>query len=529
MEKLIISLLNSNHIYTIDHHDMHLQLLSHPEYPSVKSITDTFDYFGIENITANVPKDVLHQLPIDFLAIIEKETEQQLVYVSVKKKSIHIKTTEGIFIKLSKEQFIEQWTGTIIAIEKNEKRTVTSSLKTIKKEPLIFTFLIVSTLFLQLYLGTMWIVNAIMFLSLLGIITGYFITKEELGIKDKRISKLCSSLSANGSDCGTLINSKELKGYPIPFKELVMVYFISQYLIVSILGFEVTILLSISALSIPVIIASIYLQAFVLKQWCLLCIITSWILIAQFGLMLIAFSSWDFSFSYTLFSAFIAIWVTIGWVQIKKLWLHKTQHQSVRQDYFRFKRNKNLFEQSLNTTRTIPTKDITSSYGLSFGNIHADIEIVAITNPLCGYCSKPFETYTKLLEQYSEDIHFSIVFNTPSDVTNKATQLTLQIIALYQQNKTLAWEAILAWFKEKDMESWTLKYGQKQEITTTSILEMVTNHKGWCVQNDLYYTPETIINNQLFPKDPYQISDVLFFIDDLILDTQKEEFIPVIA
>ena len=154
---------------------------------------------------------------------------------------------------------------------------------------------------------------------------------------------------------------------------------------------------------------------------------------------------------------------------------------------------------------------------------------MAITNPLCGYCSKPFETYAKLLEQYPEDIHFSVVFNVPSGVTNKATQLTLQIIALYQQNKTLAWEALLAWFKEKDVESWTLKYAQKQEITATSILEIVTNHKGWCVQNDLYYTPETIINNQLFPKDPYQINDVLFFIDDLILDTQKEGFIPVIA
>lgn len=529
MEKLIILLLNSNHIYTIDRNDIHLQLLSHPEYPSVKSITDTFDYFGIENITANVPKDVLHQLPTNFLAIIEEETEKQLVYVSVKKKGIHINTTSGILKKLSNEQFIQQWTGTIIAIEKNEKRAVTTSLKTIKKEPLFFTFLIVSTLFLQLYLGTTWIVNITMFLALLGIITGYFITKEELGIKDKRISKLCNSLSSNGSDCGTLINSKELKRYPIPFKELVMVYFISQYLIVSILGFEVTILLSFSALSIPVVIASLYLQAFVLKQWCLLCIITSWILVAQFGVMLIAFSGWDFSVSYTLFSVFIAIWVTIGWMQVKNLWNHKVQHQSVRQDYFRFKRNENLFQQSLYATTTIHTKDITSSYALSFGNENANTKIVAITNPLCGYCSTPFETYAQLIEQYPDDIHLSVVFNTPSDVTNKATQLTLQIIALYQQNKILAWNALLEWFKEKDMESWTQKYVQKQEITATYILEIVTNHKGWCVQHDLYYTPETIINNQLFPKDPYQISDVLFFIDDLILETQKEKHILVEA
>ena len=56
--------------YSINLDDFKLQLLSNPSYPSVKSITDTLDYFGVENIAANVPKDALNQLPNFFLAIL---------------------------------------------------------------------------------------------------------------------------------------------------------------------------------------------------------------------------------------------------------------------------------------------------------------------------------------------------------------------------------------------------------------------------------------------------------------------------
>lgn len=527
MEKLIITLLYSNHIYTVSTNDAHLQLVSHPEYPSVKSITDTLDYFGIESITANVPKDVLHQLPNYFLALIQEEEGKELVHISVKKK-IHIKKADGRTTKVTWEQFIQQWTGTIIAIEKNEKRELSSSFKTLKTEPLFFIFLIVSTLLLQVYLGTTWIVTGELFLCLLGIMTGYFITKEELGIKDKRITKLCNSLSKTGSDCGSLINSKELKGTRhIPFKTLVMVYFISLYLIVSILGFEVTILLSLSALSIPVVIASLYIQAIVLKKWCLLCLVTSMILIAQFGLTISAFSGWNMSVSYLVFSAIIVFWTAVGWTQIKNLWKHKIQHQKVRQEYFRFKRNKTLFKQALHENLPIHTNDIIASYALTFGNENATIKVVAITNPLCGYCSEPFETYARLVAYYPNQVQLSLVFNTPLDVKNKSTQITMQVIALYQQNKMLAWNALLDWYREKDLTSWTGKYPKKEETISNSTLDILTNHNGWCKQNDMYYTPETIINNRSFPKDPYQVSDLLFFIDDLILDAPKNE-IPVL-
>ncbi len=95
MDTLIAKLLLTSHIFSVDLQDLHLQLYAHPEYPSLKAITDTLDYFGIENIAANVPKDALDQLPTHFLALIEKDGNQQLSFIKQQKKNIKVYTEDS--------------------------------------------------------------------------------------------------------------------------------------------------------------------------------------------------------------------------------------------------------------------------------------------------------------------------------------------------------------------------------------------------------------------------------------------------
>lgn len=58
--------------YNIENKTFEFQLETHPDYPSIKSISDTFDYFGIENLIAKVPKEILHKLPKFFIALFNK-------------------------------------------------------------------------------------------------------------------------------------------------------------------------------------------------------------------------------------------------------------------------------------------------------------------------------------------------------------------------------------------------------------------------------------------------------------------------
>ena len=52
--------------YKINFEELEFQLLSHPSYPSLHSVTGVFDHFNIENIALEVPtnRETLEQLPI---------------------------------------------------------------------------------------------------------------------------------------------------------------------------------------------------------------------------------------------------------------------------------------------------------------------------------------------------------------------------------------------------------------------------------------------------------------------------------
>ena len=90
MEKLLSKISVICRDITPQHCRVHLHLLTHPDHPSVKAITDTLDYFGVENLAANVPKDALEQLPKTFLALIKEDNGDELVLVQQKERRIKL-------------------------------------------------------------------------------------------------------------------------------------------------------------------------------------------------------------------------------------------------------------------------------------------------------------------------------------------------------------------------------------------------------------------------------------------------------
>jgi hypothetical protein len=69
------------------------------------------------------------------------------------------------------------------------------------------------------------------------------------------------------------------------------------------------------------------------------------------------------------------------------------------------------------------------------------------------------------------------------------------------------------WFQNRDLEDWFSNY-PKTEEDSTSNMEVVRSHHQWCADNEMYYTPVTVVNDHLFPKSAYEISDLSIFIDD---------------
>lgn len=81
------------------------QLQSHPDYPSLVSITDTLDELDIENMSLVVDKERLHELPVPFLAHSSMNGGVFIVIDNVEKQ-----------IKRDKK-FEKNWDGIIVLAE----------------------------------------------------------------------------------------------------------------------------------------------------------------------------------------------------------------------------------------------------------------------------------------------------------------------------------------------------------------------------------------------------------------------------
>ena len=493
--------------YNLSIKDLNLQLLSNPDYPSVKSITDTLDYFGIENIAANIPKDALTQLPHFFLAIINKSNSTAIAQVDVKQKNVHLFDSNGHKDKLPVSKFKDIWNGTIIAIEKNTVESKVNS-KSILKIPAIPLILIAFFSLLNniIHFNIFGLIYTIV--AVIGLIISYFIVRENIGIFTQSTAKICNSATENTS-CGQVINSNHSKLFGvISLSDLVVTYFLSLLLIVSIIGYNASFFLALSLLATPIIFYTIYQQAFAIKKWCPLCLAVAVIVLGQTVLSIITNDVFLLDTKYSLTGLFVFGLTYISWLHIKSLFIESIRLNREATEHLKFKRNLKLFNTLLKEhpiNEPIPI----NQNSLLFGNPKAKLTINAITNPMCGHCTKAFKSYSKLLQRHPEDVKLNIIFNVPfENLEHASSQIAQRIIELYQDSESSAFLALKKWFEIRDLKQWQTKYGLPNEDTKLTVLK---EHKNICTANTINYTPATIINNYRFPKS-YNIEDISFFI-----------------
>lgn len=524
MDELVFRFLIQSNETSCSKEDLSLQLHSHQDYPSLKAITDTLDYFGVENVAANVPKEALFQLPKLFLALIEKNGATELVLATQKKKSLSIRNIDNKKEKLSVSDFSKIWTGTIIAIEQEESEVSTSFKKfAFFQKSIVY----LSVLVIGILLMTLNTIAEVVYtlLTVVGVLLSYLVTKESIGLKDNFTAKVCGAFSSKVESCSTVITSKQgniRKGFGLG--DASIIYFGSLFFTITFLGVYTNILLVVSIGSLLVVGYSIYLQGVQLKQWCSLCLLISVVLISQFGTLIFAFSSWDFSFSHILKISTISFVLGALWYQVKLLIIRSQELFTVKRDYLKFKRNDIFFNTALEEGNTNTLQHLPKEAQLFFGSRDASIQIIAYTNPLCGYCVAAFEMYDKLLIQYPEKVGVQFVFNTPSDTQNPSTRIAKRILEEYHRNPKNAFKAFKDWFAHRDVDQWLEKYGSPNDMLLMDdrILQM---HRDLATTNSILYTPETLLGSQKFPRKYYEYEDLFLFIETL----KKQERIHIKA
>ncbi|WP_298156209.1 vitamin K epoxide reductase family protein [Flavobacterium sp.] len=495
--------------YHIEPKTLDMQLQTHPDFPTFKAVSDTYDYFGIRNLAARIPFAAIRQLPENFIALLKSNGDLEAFLVQRRKSGFLITNQNMERQKLSADAFETIWEGTTILIDEN-KRTV-SGAGVFEK-----TAFIAMAAFAVFSLIS---VNSIPFiayhlLSLSGLALSYYILKESFGFHSKTTAKVCATISKQDG-CGVVINDQNAKLFKwISLSDAVLVYFLSITLSAILIGANDAVFLTLAALSIPVVLYSIYYQGIVVRKWCALCLGISGILMVQFVLACMHWPAMAPSIAYASKFLFIVLFVSLSWYKLKGVLSERFRLESVEFEFTRFRRDQELFLMCLTKEHLKDHNVIAKSHKITFGSDKPVIVIDAVTNPMCGFCSEAFKTYAGLLKTYGEKVQINLIFSVPNkNTTHPATQIVMAVLAMYLSgDKTQSLHMLASWFEKRDLKDWLNQYPVQQDARITAILN---DHHDWVASNGVTQIPTTFINNYLFPKR-YDLSDIFLFIDDLI-------------
>nr|WP_099564689.1 vitamin K epoxide reductase family protein [Gaetbulibacter sp. 4G1] len=516
LARLVSRVLKKNKI-PFNKEELDFQIQSHPSYPSLHSVTGVLDHFNIENVAAQVPVEaqVLQQLPQCFIAQITSNQNTGLVSVE-QNQQIQIISSNGAKKTFTEDEFLEVFTGVIIAVEKSEKSEELIN----KKEQ----FSIVNVLFgliISLFVSLMFLFDASLYcisyiiLTLLGIIISISIIKQEYGVSTLIGDTFCTE-GDDKKDCDAVLSSKGaviFKGYKL--SDISLLYFSGVLLIAFgsiIIHSEPKLSYIFSLLALPITLYSIYYQHWVVKKWCILCL---GIVSVLWGQSLIAFlhgnSFEQVSIDNLIMSLLFFSMIILAWRLIKPIILDSIALRNEKITFLKFKKNYSLFESLLAKSKKLDTK-IENLKEIVLGNQSSKLELLIVTNPLCGHCKPVHKAVHNIVEKYGDIVKIRIRFNVNTDlIKGKAVLIASRILELYDVEGGFL-EALNDIYGDMSSEKWFKKWGYA--IDMESYMKILMKEKNWCINNNINFTPEILINGKAYPKE-YNREDIVFFIEEL--------------
>jgi uncharacterized membrane protein/thiol-disulfide isomerase/thioredoxin len=508
--------LRENKYYNFEE-EILISLESHPDYPSLIAIVDTFNYLGIENIATRIEKNDLDELPKTFISVYLTETGSEIVYTKNLKDKVEIQFSNNFKKTITKTEYLEGWNSIVVIIEENQmvqKKSVSST-----KYSIVGLFFIISLILLFLENKENLIAATFYYLLLLtGLIISYFLVREEMGLHNDSISKICNATEK--TSCKEVLSSNGAKVFKnVSLSDISILYFSSLTLFFVLNSFaqNSAVYSIIGLFGIPVILYSIYYQGFVAKKWCVLCLGIDTVLLLQliiisFNFSLVFNAATGISFLSGLF--IIALFYFLG-SQFKNRVLKINKNAGIELEHHKLKRNHLVFNTLLKNNKKIDEVHLSSLKTIIIGKIESPITLFLVLSASCGHCHAVYEKATKLMNKNPNQIKIQLIFNINIENTENPGNLIYKQASNYywsgEVHKTVA--SLNDWHIERmDLEKWKSKW-ESNHLEYSS--KMIPNQYNWCLENDIHYTPAIILNGHIMPKE-YQINDLNYFIDELI-------------
>ena len=513
--------------YTVDE-----TLQNHPDWPSMLCVSDSLTKWNIPNGAGKVEVADIDLLPTPFIAytssyenpleVVAEVTEQNVVIISEKQKKPLI---------VNKEDFTKRWKGIYLIAEKNDK-SGEKDFNINRRKSLIKTLIPVSSFLLLILISLLFLLQNLEFSSgslsffpvliqylilFAGILVTSLLLWYEIDNSNPILHKVCTGIVKG--NCDAILNSNQSKVFSwLSWGEVGFFYFAGGFLgllFVSPLIESLSVIGYLNIIALPYTIFSIYYQARVAKQWCMLCMSVQVLLLLGAinvlinGLLIPVLQiPIEIIFKSILFYLLpVSIWYVV------KPYLMRLQtSKNTKREYMRVKFNTEIFDTLLKKQKqiTLPTEGI----GIDLGNPEATNTLIKVCNPYCGPCANAHSKIKKLLEEIP-NLKVKIIFTTPNDPNHIAYKPVDHLLSIYNHTKSneIIKQALDDWYlaDKKDYDQFSAKHPVNVNLGKQG--EMIESMYNCCNEMEINATPTIFINGSQLP-DSYNIEDLEYFLLD---------------
>lgn len=488
--------------FKLDKQEFYFQFNSHPNYPSALAFSDTLNFLGLKNDAYELDKEYWGELPEEYMALVDNS------FSLVKKKGNDFTIYSDKVKTLNKEELYKNSGDFVLLFEKTEN-VKTKSFFNFK--PIIY--LVFGIIILYSLLQFAWYESVFNILSLIGVYISLELFNQKFGQESAVVSNICGGAanSSTQSSCSKIFSSDKTDILGLKLSDFSLIYFLGITFVGLLFPQSQGILRITSMISILVILYSFYVQAFVEKSLCRVCLVIIFVLLAQIAVSSFYFS-WGLNLAviFTSVILFISLFFTVAF--LNNLMNQKEELKKSNAKNLRFKRNYDLFKRELTDKEKI---EFTDQHTFFLGNRDAKLHISVVSNPYCGFCKDAHKIVEDLLLQYPDEISAQMRFNYSNErADEKYTQLMSDFLNIYKNKSQKEFlKTVDIWFKNKDEGEIRRKSGTENPEDLTEIIQMTKENSSAGIP----FTPVFIINGYQFP-DKYDREDIHYFISELIED-----------
>lgn len=500
-------------------------LLSHPQFPSLLSLAESFEEWGVGALSVRLRREQWKQVAAPLIAELRADNDQEhwSVVESLSEETVtYTVFGEGTPRRVAEPfgVFLAQTTGVALLAEADAQAGEANFSTHRRQERLKKAALPVVVIAAGLLLGlSLWYLPSAPLVgwavvNLLGLALCGALVAEKWGQAGTVLKKLCGTGPKPG--CDRVVNSPvgTLFGW-LSVAEVGLVYFAGTHLTLSLAPAAIGWLLVLNALALPYTVFSVAYQAFVVKAWCRLCLGVQAVLWVSAGL---GYVVWQRQQSALLPGQLV--WATTGFLGSALLWMltrawleQRRKADRLDRENRRFKRNPDVFAALLDKQPVVDTERLPDE--LILGSPDAPVTLTVVSNPYCPPCTEAHPLLEGILRRYPGGVKLVLRFTgNPYQDEDRHNQVARHLISLARRADRAT--AIHDWYATKDYAAWSARHPADSDVDAAHLHRL---HLAWCERAGVEYTPSIFINGRLLPGT-YSVHDLRFHLKSLLMSEE---------